>query len=79
MSGADGSVVWSVVGARREGLGERIYAAALPHVSDFEYVWVEAPGVASNGAKGAGYPRLVYGKTGLTVASVNPYANKVKK
>lgn len=76
LSGKDGKVLWTVDGTGSERFGEGVYRAGDADGDGVAEAWVLAPGTATNGKKGKGYLRLLSGKTGAVLSTVNPLALK---
>lgn len=76
LSAKDATVLWSVKGAAKENLGENLYPAADADADGVPDLVAVAPGAAVGGTKGNGYVRLLSGKTGATITTINALATK---
>lgn len=72
----DKSVLWTVEGARREKLGERLAAIRDADEDGFADLVVLSSGAAVDRKRGNGYVRLLSGKTGKAITFINPLRTK---
>ena len=75
-SSKDGAAVWSVTGVKKENLGDELLAFPDVDADGVADLLVTAPGAALQGKKGNGYVRVLSGKTGATLLTINPLVAK---
>jgi hypothetical protein len=76
VSSKDGKPLWTVSGASGELFGDGIHRCADADRDGMPDLVVLAPGARLDGTKGRGRVRILSGKTGQTLAVMNPLLAK---
>jgi len=76
ISGADGTVLWTVDGAKGEMLAEELYPCADANGDGLADLVIVSPGAKIKGKRGNGYVRLVSSTYGATITLINPLSRK---